>query len=99
MIESDLRVVAFLHAKPGQKEAVRNALLQCVGPRRAEAGNLSYAVHADKNDPQLFVVVEHWNSPTHRERHLQTAHFQAMQNTVDGGGLVDQHFFHVLAPL
>ena len=95
-VNEDVRVVAFMHARPGQEDAVRRAVLDCVGPSRAEEGNISYAAHVDNEDVLLFVVVEHWQSAEARNRHLQTEHFKALVRDVDDAGRLDRHVFHVL---
>ena len=53
----DIRVAAFLHAKPGQESDVREAALAFVPPTRAEADNQGYLLHRDAQDPSLFVFV------------------------------------------
>ena len=95
----DLRVVAFMRAKPGQEDAVREAVLACVGPSRAEEGNVSYVAHVDQKDPRLFVVVEHWASAAARDRHLRTPHFAALGRDVDDAGRLSEHVFHVITPI
>lgn len=97
--KNDIKVVAFMHAKPGEEEAVQNAIVECVPPSRVEAGNLSYYAHVAEDDPRLFVVIEHWASAEARDRHLQTDHFKALSRAVDDSEELDQHFFHVLSPL
>ena len=98
-MNTDLRVVAFMRAKPGQESAVREAILACVAPSRKEEGNLAYAAHIDSNEPSLFVVVEHWANPQVRDRHLQSEHFNALGRAVDDGGKLVEHVFHVLEPI
>ena len=95
----DLRVVAFMRAKPTEREHVERAVLACVAPSQAEEGNLSYAAHLDTDDPLTFVVVEHWSSAKARERHLASPHFQRLIDEVDESGRLSDHHFHVLAPL
>ena len=68
----DLRVVAFLHALPGQEEAVLAAAQACIGPTRAEAGNDSYVLTRDGKDSSMFVFVEHWKSQAAVDEHMQS---------------------------
>ena len=94
----DLRVTAFLHAKPGQEEAVKQAALACVPPTRAEPGNEMYVLHQDMAEPALFVFVEHWKSRQALDEHMQTPHFKRLGDACDGK-LVEPMVIHVLRPL
>ena len=78
----DVRVAAFLHAKPGSEGEVRRAALACVAPTRAEAGNLAYDLTVDAQDPSLFVFVEHWASQAALDEHMQTPHLKALSAAV-----------------
>ena len=98
-MRGDLRVVAFMHAKPGEEDAVRRAVLDCVEPSRREPGCLSYVAHVDQKDAALLVVVEHWATSADRERHLQSAHFKRLGVAVDGEHRLSRHVFHVLSPM
>lgn len=98
-MSADLRVVAFMRAKPDEQAAVHDAVMACVGPSRAEDGCLGYDAHVDSEDPALFVIVEHRASADHRERHLHSAHFKALVRTVDHENRLSEHRFHVLRPL
>ena len=94
-----VRVVAFMHAKEGEEEAVERAVTSCVAPSRAEDGNVSYAATRDDEDSRLYVVVEHWASREARERHLQSAHFKELGRQIDDAGRLDRHIFHVLSEI
>ena len=94
----DVRVVAFLHAKPGAEAAVREAALACVGPTRAEPANRLYALHQDAKDPLLLVFVEHWESEAALGEHMRTAHFKTLGEALDGK-LSRPPEIHVLKPL
>ena len=98
-MSDDRRVVAFMRARAEEVGAVRRAVLDCVEPSRAEAGNVMYAAHADTHDPLLFVVVEHWETAEARDRHLQSQHFKELVRQVDEAGRLTHHEFHVIVPL
>jgi quinol monooxygenase YgiN len=53
-------VVATLTPKPGQQDAVREALLAAVPEVHAEPGCELYALHEEDGN---FVFVERWESP------------------------------------
>lgn len=92
----DVRVAAFLHAKPGQEDAVMKAALECVAPTRAEPGNTMYILHRDKKDPALFVFIEHWHSQEALDQHMQTPHFKTLAQALDGK-LAEPLAVHVLS--
>ncbi|WP_428488218.1 putative quinol monooxygenase [Rhodopila sp.] len=94
----DVRVAAFLHAKASQDHAVRDAALACVEPTRAEAGNEMYVLHRDAQDPLLFVFMEHWKSQQALDQHMQTPHFKALTQALDGK-LAQPMIVHVLHPV
>lgn len=94
----DIRVAAFLHAKGGEEAAVQQAALACVAPTRAEADNESYVLHRDAQDPSLFVFVEHWKNKAALDRHMQTPHFKALTQALEGK-LAQPMIVHVLQPV
>ncbi len=94
----DIRVTAFLHAKPGQEAAVMQAALACIAPTRAELGNETYVLHQDMEEPALFVFVEHWKSKQALDEHMQTLHFKQLGDACDGK-LVEPMVVHILKPL
>jgi quinol monooxygenase YgiN len=94
----DIRVAAFLHAKPGEEEAVLKAALACVAPTRAEAGNAAYFLNRDSADPSLFVFIEHWHSRAALDEHMQTPHLQALAAALEGK-LTKAPAIHILNPV
>ena len=94
----DIRVTAFLHAAKGQEDAVKQAVLACVPPTRAEPGCELYALHTDKQDPSLFVLWEHWKSQQALDDHMQTPHFKTVAKAIDGK-LAQPMIIHVLNPI
>lgn len=94
----DVRVAAFLHAKPGHEDAVRDACLACVAPTRGEAGNDMYVLHRDAQDASLFVFIEHWKSKQALDQHMQTPHFKTLAAALDGK-LTQPLIVHVLQPV
>ena len=55
-------LTAMVKAKPGQEEAVKEALLSMVEPTRKEPGCLCYNLHQSKADPTQFMFYEQWAS-------------------------------------
>jgi len=78
MADPKEKLIAFavLKAKPGQHEALRDALLALVGPTRAEPGNLDYVLFEARDEPGLFYMREAFESQAALDAHVATAHFQ-----------------------
>ena len=43
-----------------------------------------YVLHRDSQNPSLFVFVEHWRSEQALKQHMQTPHFKALAQALDG---------------
>jgi quinol monooxygenase YgiN len=97
-MSEDVRVVALMQAKQGEERAVQRACEACVGPTRQEAGCDVYVLHRDSQNPSLFVFVEHWKSERALEQHMQTPHFEALTQALDGK-LTQPMRVHVLRPV
>ncbi|MFG6204500.1 putative quinol monooxygenase [Pseudomonas retamae] len=81
--------IATLTARPGQQDALEQALRALVAPSRAEAGCGQYDLHRDLADPQVFYVIEHWASDEVLQAHNASAHFQQFQSSA---GDTIEHF-------
>lgn len=90
-----IRVVAHIHAHPGQEDAVRGVLETFLVPTRAEAGCLAYDFFVDADNPSRFTFIEEWTSRDALNAHLQTPHLQAGVTAMDGK-LVDEPWIQVL---
>lgn len=73
--------IATLTAKPGQQDALEQALRALIEPSRAEAGCGQYDLHRDLADPRVFYVIEQWASDAVLEAHNASAHFQQFQSS------------------
>ncbi len=76
-MDNDIRVVAFLQAKPNTKQAVETAVRACASASRGEDGCLMYSGHWDESDENRLVFVEHWTSKAALDEHMTTPHFHA----------------------
>lgn len=91
--EGAVVLTATVKAKPGQEDAVKQALLSLVGPTRKEPGCIVYNLHQSKTDPTMFMFYEQWASQEALDAHGASAHMKAMRPKVEGkteagGGLV-----------
>lgn len=66
-----LTVVAEMTAQAGKEGALRDALLACIEPTRAEAGCVEYFLHESIETPGHFVFYENWVSAEALAEHLQ----------------------------
>ncbi len=79
MAKEKLTVVAYIKAKPGKEEAVREELMGLVGPTRNEPPCINYDLHRSKDDPALFMFYENWESKADLDKHLETPHLNAFK--------------------
>lgn len=71
-------LVAMVKAKPGQEEAVKEALVALVEPTRKEPGCLCYNLHQSKTDKTQFMFYEQWASKEALDAHGKTPHMKAL---------------------
>lgn len=83
MSESKLSVVAYVEAKPGMEEQVKNCLHALVEPTRNEAGCFNYDLHQSEDNPALFVFYENWTNKAALDQHLETPHVKAFLDQAD----------------
>ncbi|MBI5084235.1 MAG: antibiotic biosynthesis monooxygenase [Acidobacteria bacterium] len=79
MSETLLTVVAEMSAQPGKEEALRQALMACIEPTRAEEGCVQYDLHESTVQPGHFVFYENWTSAEALARHLATPHLAQLK--------------------
>ncbi|MDF0605696.1 antibiotic biosynthesis monooxygenase [Neisseriaceae bacterium TC5R-5] len=77
-MSTPIHVIAILIAKPGQAEALQQALTAAVTPSRAEAGCLQYHLHIDSENPHRCVFVELWKDEEAIALHRQMPHYLAL---------------------
>ena len=77
---SQLTILAFFRAKPGQTHALGTALSALVDPTRAETECLNYDLHQSLDDADVWLVHENWHSAKGLEGHMRTPHLQAFLN-------------------
>ena len=70
----EVSVFARLHARPGQRDAVRQAILEVQGPTREEPGCLAFGAYHSVRDPDEFVIHSQWTNPAAFDRHVELPH-------------------------
>lgn len=78
-----LNIVARMRARPEAREALGAALQRCVGPSRAEPGNVNYDLHRHATDRDVFVLYEGYAGQDALDTHRATPHFQELLATVE----------------
>ncbi len=84
-----LNVIAKVTAKPDQIEAVKTGLLTVIEPTRQEEGCLSYDLHQDIKDKNIFFFYENWDSLDHLEKHRMTPHMVELGHQIKD--LLEKH--------
>jgi quinol monooxygenase YgiN len=77
-------LVAMVKAKPGEEEAVKQALMSLVEPTRKEPGCLCYNLHQSKTDKAQFMFYEQWASKDALTAHSKTPHMKALGARLKG---------------
>ena len=70
-------VTAYIKAKKGQEEKVKEALTALISPTRSEQGCLAYELHQNAEDMSMFMFFECWCSKSALDEHLQKPHIKA----------------------
>ena len=78
-----LTVAAYIQAKEGKAEQVKQELAALMPPTHAEPGCISYVLHQSKDDPHLFLYFENWTSKEALDEHIAKPHVQAFLAKAD----------------
>ena len=76
MSNEAISIIAVLKAKPGQQDALRQALQALLLPTRQEPGNLDYALFQLRDAPDTFYMRESWRNQEALDAHVALPHFQ-----------------------
>ncbi len=71
-------IVARFRAKPGQDEALKQALAKLVPPTRREPGCYQYDLLQSPEDPLDLCIFERWQDEQSLQQHIQGAALQQM---------------------
>jgi quinol monooxygenase YgiN len=75
-------VTALVKVRPEAREEALAGLTAGIEATHAEAGNITYALHEDRNQPAHFVIIEKWESPEALQAHGEEPHLKAMFATL-----------------
>jgi quinol monooxygenase YgiN len=76
-VRTGLSVIAYITAKAGHQDQVREALLDLVSQTRNEKGCVNYDLHQSQENASEFAIYENWNKSTDLDAHAKSAHLQA----------------------
>ena len=72
MADKKVTVLARFKAKKGMEDQLRDAIMACVAPTRAEAGCINYDLHQLSDDKGDLILYENWRSKKDLDVHLET---------------------------
>ena len=70
----ELFIFARFHARPGQEDAVAEALRDVLGPSREEEGCQSIQAFRSIRDPGLFYIHSRWTNEAAFDLHAELPH-------------------------
>jgi quinol monooxygenase YgiN len=91
----EIFVFARLHARPGKRNEVHQAMFDVQGPTREEPGCLGYGAFQSVRDPDEFYIHSRWKDMAAFERHVGLAHTVRFAERVEP--LLDHPFKATLA--
>jgi quinol monooxygenase YgiN len=91
----EIFVFARLHARPGRRDEVRQAMYEVQGPTRVEPGCLAYGAYHSVRDPDEFYIHSAWQDLAAFERHAELPHTVRFVESVES--LLDHPFKATLA--
>ena len=75
-MRTGITVIAYVTAKPGHEDQVRQALLDLVAQTRQENGCINYDLHQSPENAARFAIYENWNTAADLDAHAMSAHLQ-----------------------
>lgn len=80
----ELKIVAVITVKATYQEELESVFRTVVDETRKEAGNTSYDLHQDTNNPLKYTILEVWKSQEAIDLHNESAHFKAFVAAIEG---------------
>ena len=81
-MKTGLTVIAYVTAKAGQEDEVRNALLELVARTRNERGCVNYDLHQSDATPLEFAIYENWKRASDLDAHAKSGHVRAFRRNM-----------------
>ena len=71
MADKKVTVLARFKAKKGKEEELKQAIMSCVAPTRAETGCINYDLHHLADNKGDLILYENWISKKALDEHLE----------------------------
>jgi quinol monooxygenase YgiN len=79
MADKKVTVLARFKAKKGKEEELKQAIMACVAPTRAEAGCINYDLHQLPDNKGELILYENWVSKRDLDIHLETPYLTELK--------------------
>ncbi|HKF51692.1 MAG TPA: putative quinol monooxygenase [Candidatus Acidoferrales bacterium] len=83
-MRTGITIIAFITAKAGMQQQVREVLLDLVTQTRKEKGCVNYDLHQSQADSKEFVMYENWESAADLDAHARSEHLVAFGKAAHG---------------
>lgn len=97
MPNQTLTIIARIVAKEEQRAFVKSELLKLIAPTRAEEGCISYDLHQDEQNPNLFLFYENWTNRALWQKHIANTHLAAYVKATEGA--VEEFVVHEMVKI
>ena len=84
MSNKKLTIIARILAKEEKRELVKSELLKLIDITRAEEGCISYDLHQDNENPNLFLFYENWTNRDLWQKHMNNPHLAEYLKATEG---------------
>ena len=78
-MNQQVTIIATLHARAGQEEALAARMRAMALDTRREAGCILYELQRSSDDPREFIMVEYWADAEALALHDASAHMAALR--------------------
>ena len=76
LVKTGMTLIAYMTAKAGYEDEVRQALLELVAQTRKENGCINYELHQSLENAAQFVMYENWDTAEDLDAHAKAAPLQ-----------------------
>lgn len=83
MADRKVTVLARFKARKGKEEELKQAIMACVTPTRAEAGCINYDLHHLGDDRGDLILYENWRSRKDLDEHLEMPYLTKLKAQAD----------------
>ena len=84
MSQSTLTIIAKIVSKEDKTDLVKTELLKLIAPTLKEKGCISYHLHQDNENPNIFLFVEKWENRVLWQEHMNQAHLADYVKATEG---------------